>query len=474
MTLPNYQCLQVSCAHFTQPFKGQPKMSMNVTNRALRGSTALRGMKALRAEADPIADIRNLLTDIAAKQKDHLATFEAFKAENNANIDAKTKDVVQAEKVERINASLETQGKAIDDLNASIAALKLSGGEGKPGMNAAQRAHSKAFEAWFRKGTNEQALKDLEIKASLSVGSDPDGGYTVTPEMETTIDRVLPNVSAVRNLATVMTIGTGVYKKLFNKAGTGYGWVGETDTRSNTGTPQLAAQDFPVMEIYAQPAATQALLDDSFVDIAQWLADECAIVFGEQEGAAFVSGSGNNMPMGITSYATVADATFAGATSTNWGKLGYIASGAGSDFPTQAGTDPGPADSLFDLEDSLKTGYQANANWLMNRKSRARIRKFKSTQGEYLWQPSLIAGNPDTFDGKPITIDDNMPNIAANAYPIAYGDFKRGYLIVDRVGIRVLRDPFTSKPYVLFYTTKRVGGGVQNFEAIKLLKIASS
>lgn len=449
-------------------------MTMNVSTRALRGSTAMRGLKTLRAEADPMADIRNLIGEIAAKQKEHLKTFEDFKTENNAAVDAKLKDVVQAEKVDKINAALEEQGKAIDELNASLAAVKVSGGAGKGAMNAAQRAHAKAFDAWFRKGKNEENLKELEIKASLSSNSDPDVGYTVTPEMETTIDRVLPNVSAVRSLATVMTIGTSVYKKVFNKAGTGFGWVGETETRPNTATPQLAAQDFPVMEIYAQPAATQGLLDDSFVDIAQWLADECAIVFGEQEGVAFASGDGNNKPKGITSYATVADATFASATSANWGTLGYIATGGASDFVAQAGSDPGPADCMFDLEDSLKTGYQSNANWLMNRKSRARIRKFKSTQGEYLWQPSLILGNPDTFDGKPITIDDNMPNIGAGTYPIAYGDFKRGYLIVDRVGIRVLRDPFSSKPYVLFYTTKRVGGGVQNFEAIKLLKVATS
>lgn len=437
--------------------------------RDLRGSTALRGMKALRADADPIAELKTMLAEISAKQKDQAKTWDDFKAENNALVDAKLKDVVQGDKVDKINAALDVQGKAIDEINSSIAALKLSGGEGKPGMNAAQRAHAKAFDSWFRKGKDEQALRDLEIKASLSVGSDPDGGYTVTPEMETTIDRILPNVSAVRSLATVMTIGTGVYKKIFNKAGTGYGWVGETETRPNTGTPQLAAQDYPVMEIYAQPAATQALLDDSFVDIAQWLADECAIVFAEQEGAAFVSGDGNNKPKGITSYATTADATFASATSANWGKLGYIATGASADFAATA-----QADCLFDLEDSLKTGYQPNARWLMNRKTRASLRKFKNSLGDYLWQPGLQLGVPDTLDGKPITIDDNMPNVGAGTYPVAFGDFKRGYLIVDRVGIRVLRDPFTSKPYVLFYTTKRVGGGVQNFEAIKLLKVATS
>jgi HK97 family phage major capsid protein len=445
-------------------------MTMNVNHRALRGSTAIaRGMKALRADADPLAEVKTLLAEIGQKQKAHLQTFEEFKKENDAKIEAKTKDVVQADKVERINTALETQGKAIDDINSAIAAIKIGGGGDKKGMNAAERAHAKAFDAWFRKGKDPEALRELELKASLSVGSDPDGGYTVTPVMEQTIDRILPAVSAVRSLATVMQIGTGAYKKLFNKAGAASGWVGETETRANTAAPQLAAQDFPVMEIYAQPAATQTLLDDSFVNIENWLADECAIVFAEQEGIAFVSGDGNNKPKGITAYATVADATFAGATGANWGKLGYIATGAATDFAAAS-----QADCLFDLEDSLKTGYQPNARWLMNRKTRSSIRKFKNSLGDYLWQPGLQIGVPDTLDGKPITIDDNMPNIGAGTYPIAFGDFKRGYLIVDRVGIRILRDPFTAKPYVLFYTTKRVGGGVQNFEAVKLLKVAAS
>lgn len=441
----------------------------NVSLRDLRGSTGLRGLIALRAEVDPIAEIRSMLAQIGEKQKEQAKTFDTFKAENDASLAAKFKDVVQTEKVDRINASLEEQGKAIDELNSSIAAMKISGGDGKPGMNAAQRAHAQAFDAWFRKGKDPEALRELEIKASMSAGSDPDGGYTVTPTMEQTIDRILPAVSAIRSLATVMPIGTGSYKKLFNKSGATSGWVGETETRALTSTPQLAAQDFPVMEIYAQPAATQTLLDDSFVNIEQWLADECAIVFAEQEGIAFASGDGNNKPKGITAYTTVADATFAAATSANWGKIGYIATGAAADFTTTK-----QADCLFDLEDALKTGYQPNARWLMNRKTRSAIRKFTNSLGDYMWQPGLQIGVPDTLDGKPITIDDNMPNIGAGTYPIAFGDFKRGYLIVDRVGIRVLRDPFTAKPYVLFYTTKRVGGGVQNFEAIKLLKVASS
>lgn len=445
-------------------------MTMHVTREQLRGSSTLRGVRGIRADADPIGEIRALVTQIADAQKAQKTTFETFKTENDAKIEAKTKDVVQAEKVDRINAALDTQGKSIDELSAQLAALKIAGpgtnANGKP-RTAAQVAHGKAFDGWFRKGQNEAALQDLAIKAELAVGSDPDGGFTVTPEIEQTIDRILPNVSAIRGLATVMQIGSPVYRKVINKAGTSSGWVGETEDRAETGTPQLSGMDFPVMEIYAEPAATQALLDDSFVNIADWLAGEVSIVFAEQEGLAFAAGDGNNKPKGIVAYGTVADSGF--SASSNWGKLGYIPTGGAADFAAAA-----QADCLIDLEDALKTGYQPNARWLMNRKTRASIRKFKNSLGDYLWQPGLLLGTPDTLNGKPIVIDDNMPNVGAGTYPIAFGDFKRGYLIVDRVGIRMLRDPFSNKPFVLFYTTKRVGGGVQNFEAIKLLKVAAS
>jgi HK97 family phage major capsid protein len=305
------------------------------------------------------------------------------------------------------------------------------------------------------------------VKASLRTDSDPDGGYVVPDQMESTIDRVLGTVSAMRSIARVISISAGTYKKLVNQGGATGGWVGERESRPETSTPTLSELTFPAMELYANPAATQTLLDDARISIEQWLADEVSIVFAEKEGAAFISGTGVNQPRGLLSYDTVADASYA------WGKLGYVVSGVTAALTD--GTHNG-ADALTDLVYSIKQGYRQNSRFLMNRKTQAAIRKFKSkTEELYLWQPSIQVGQPATILGYPVTDDDNMPDATAGGnLPIAFGDFQRGYLIVDRMGIRVLRDPFTNKPYVHFYTTKRVGGGVQNFEAIKLLKIGTS
>jgi HK97 family phage major capsid protein len=297
----------------------------------------------------------------------------------------------------------------------------------------------------------------------MSVGSNPDGGYVVPLEIEQTIDRVLAKVSPIRALATVQQIGSNVYRKPISTNDAGTGWVAETDARPQTSTPNLSALDFPAMELYAMPAATQTLLDDAQVDIEQWLASEVQIVFAEQEGAAFINGNGTTQPKGILSYTNVADASWV------WGDLGYIASGAAGAFAAS-----NPSDALLDLAYAPKQAYRANATWVMNRKTEATIRKFKDSTGNYIWQPSVVAGQPATLFGFPVAVAEDMPDIAANSYSIAFGDFARGYLVVDRVGICTLRDPYSAKPYVLFYTTKRVGGGVQNFEAIKLMKFAVS
>jgi HK97 family phage major capsid protein len=216
------------------------------------------------------------------------------------------------------------------------------------------------------------------------------------------------------------------------------------------------------MELYAMPAATQTLLDDAIVDIGAWLADEVSVTFAEQEGAAFVNGDGVMQPRGLMTVDTVADVNWA------WGKVGFVKSGAAADFAAA-----NPVDRFIDLVYALKAGYRQNATWLMNRKTQGTIRKFKDGQGNYLWQPSAQAGQPATFLNYGIADDDNMADVGANALPVAFGDIKRAYLVVDRAGVRVLRDPYSAKPYVLFYTTKRVGGGVQDFQAVKFLKIAA-
>lgn len=394
-------------------------------------------------------------------------TFEAFKAERDkelADINKKLADVVQTEKVDRINNEVSELQKAIDQVNATLAALRVGGvGDGSDKPEKAE--YKAAFNKFFRKGVDSN-LQELAVKAAMSTDSDPDGGYVVPDTMESSIDRVLGTVSAMRELARVMQISTGEYKKIVNIGGTASGWVGERETRPQTATADLSALKFPVMEIYANPAATQTMLDDAAVDIEQWIADEVATEFAEQEGAAFISGNGVDKPRGILGYNTVANASW------SWGKLGFIKTNVAADI--NDATNNG-ADAFIDLVYSLKQGYRNGASFLMNNTLQSKARKLK-TIGDtesYLWQPSVQVGQPATLLGYPVADDDNMPDVGANAFPVAFGNFSRGYLIVDRIGIRVLRDPFTNKPYVMFYTTKRVGGGVQNFQAIKLLKCST-
>lgn len=392
--------------------------------------------------------------------------FAAFKAANDERLAAIEKgrgDVLNEEKVNRINNAVTEMQTTVDQQAQQLAALRLSGGGG--GAQPQNREYSTAFNRFFRRG-DTSALDALNVNNAASTGDEADGGFTVPVEIETTIDRVLAKTSAIRSLATVRQISSSLYRKPVSKGGATSGWVGETSDRDKTEGAKLSVIDFPTMELYAQPAATQGLLDDSAIDIGAWLADEVNITFAEQEGLAFWSGDGVKMPSGIASYGTVDDSTYSVAG--NWGKLGYVATGVAGGFAADS-----PTDTLISLAYALKQGYRQNATWLMNRKTQGTIRKFKDANGDYIWQPSVVAGQPSTLLGYPVADDDNIADVAAGAYPVAFGDFKRGYLIVDRVGIRVLRDNLTQKPYVLFYTTKRVGGGVQNFEAIKLLKVAA-
>jgi HK97 family phage major capsid protein len=213
------------------------------------------------------------------------------------------------------------------------------------------------------------------------------------------------------------------------------------------------------MELYAMPAAPPTLLEDSAVNIDAWIAEEVEIAFAEQEGAAFINGDGINKPKGFLAEITVAESAW------SWGNLGYEATGVDGAFPASDASDV-----LIETIYALKAGYRQNANWVMNRKTQAEIRKLKDADGNYLWAAPASAGMAASLMGFPLVEAEDMPDIASDSMAVAFGDFRRGYLIVDRTGVRVLRDPYSSKPYVLFYTTKRVGGGVQDFDAIKLLK----
>ena len=396
---------------------------------------------------------------------DFLRAFEQFKGANDerlAALERRSADVVTEEKVDRINKALDEQKRALDTLTLEAARPALSG-ERKARDDRGAIERKQAFDRYVRKG-DTAGLDALELKtAAFSAGSNADGGYTVPLEIETTIDDILAKASPIRSIATVRQIGGNVYRKPIATTGPATGWVAETASRPQTDTPTLAVIDFPAMELYAMPAATATLLDDSAVDIEQWLASEVQIVFAEQEGAAFVSGNGTTQPKGFLSETIVADASWA------WTKLGYVASGADGAFSSS-----NPTDALVSLAYAPKQAYRANGTWVMNRKTESVIRKFKDTTGNYIWQPGAAAGQPPTLLGYPVAEAEDMPDVASASYSIAFGDFARGYLVVDRVGIRTLRDPYSAKPYVLFYTTKRVGGGVQNFEAIKLMKFSAS
>jgi HK97 family phage major capsid protein len=388
--------------------------------------------------------------------------FSAFKDANDerlAQIETRMgADVVTEEKLSRIDQALDETKKRLDRLALDLARPPINGAAADERNG---REHKTAFDLYMRSG-EAAGLKALEAKA-LSRGSGPDGGYLVPVPAEREILRRLAKLSPIRAIASVREISAQSLRRAFTTTGPASGWVAEADPRPQTATQQIADMNFPAMELYAMPAATQTLLDDAVVDIEQWVADEVQVVFAEQEGAAFVNGDGVNKPKGFLAYTTVAD------TSWSWGNLGYVTTGVSGAF---AATNP--SDALFNLVYSLRAGYRQNGKFVMGRRAQSLVRQFKTTTGDYLWAPPASADGSASLMNFPVVEAEDMPDPAANSLSVAFGDFERGYVVVDRVGIRVLRDPYSAKPYVLFYTTKRVGGGVQNFEAIKLLKFGTA
>lgn len=416
---------------------------MSIENKA--------GVKQAADSAPPKGEIK-------AAMHEFLGAFEQFKQANDARLDAleaRAEDVLLDEKVARINTALDEQKSALDRLTLAAARPGLGGAAIVPDERKA------AFRRYMQAGESA-ALKTYEAKA-LSAGSQTDGGYLAPEETERLIMAALKEISPIRQIASVRTIGANVFRKPVSNGELTAGWVGETGARVETAASSLTAIDFPTMELYAMPAASQTLLDDAIVDVEQWLADEAQSEFAAQEGAAFVSGDGINQPKGFLSY------TIAPEASRGPDEIGYIATGVDGGFPASD-----PSDVLLDLIYTPKQAYRAKGRFVLNRSVLGQLRKFKDADGNYLWQPSNEAGAPARLLGYPVTECEDMPNIGSGANAIAFGDFSRGYLIVDRAGVRVLRDPYSAKPYVLFYTTKRVGGGVQDFDAIKLLKFATS
>ncbi|MDP5305657.1 phage major capsid protein [Paracoccus spongiarum] len=318
--------------------------------------------------------------------------------------------------------------------------------------------HQKAFNAYLRSG-DDDGLRGLVIEEKgLTVASD--GGFLAAPQVAETVQNVLRSGASLRKLAKVVAVESSAYEVLVDKGEIGAGWATEADA-TETASGGIERISIPVHELSAMPKASQRLLDDAAFDVESWLAERIAEKFARSEAAAFVNGDGVAKPRGILSYPVAPNAV---ATD---GQIGVITTGGLGDFD---GTAPG--DALIDLIYALGAEYRANASFVMNSKTAARVRKMKDAEGRFLWTDALAAGQTPQLLGYPVLISEDMPDVDLESLSIAFGDFHAAYTIVERPDLRVLRDPFSAKPHVLFYATKRVGGGVTDFRAVKLLQFA--
>lgn len=436
------------------------------------------------------------LKDIAQTLDEQGRAFEAFKKANDELIKAKAEGKALGDleaKVAKLSEALDTLSEAKAAIEALQKAANRPATEAEAksaealaaevkGFNIALRADYQlkgkpfpgeltpdqytAYKSGFFKvavGVKAEDLPDVERKA-LSAGSDPDGGYLLP---QATTGRTLAKLyeqSTMRQLATVQTISTNDIEGLLDNDEADAGWVSELGTRTDTDTPQVGKWRIEAHEMYAMPKASQKILDDAALDVEGWLAGKVADKFARVEGAAFWTGNGVGRPKGLAAYATAAtgDGTRA------WGTFEHVNTGANGDFHSTK------ADPLQDLLGAMKDQYLAGASFVMRREVRTKLRKLKeATSDRYLWEPSMQAGQPDRLLGYPVYIDQYMPSLSTGSLSLAFGDFRQAYLIVDRMGMRTLRDPYTAKPYVVFYTTKRCGAGAQNTEALKFLKFSA-
>ncbi len=380
---------------------------------------------------------------VKADAAELMAVFDSYRQANDtrlAEIEKKgASDPLTDERLARIDRRLEALS------------LKMARPDAAAASDTEPDERREAWTRYLRTG-DESGVARLDVK-SLNTGTGSEGGHVAPPELDRLIEARLLAASPMRQIATVRQTSAGVYKKPVG-LGAAASWVGEEAARPETAVTGLDLLTFPAGELYAMPAATQVLLEDAYADIDAWLADEVESAFAAQESAAFVTGNGTSKPKGFLSYDIVAEASHA------WGKVGFVP----GDF-----TDADAADQLIDLVYAPKSQFRTGARFVMNRRTVSAVRKLKDSDGRYVWQPGT-GGEAATLLGYPVTEVEDMPDIGAGNSAIAFGDFRRFYLITDRQGARVLRDPFSAKPYVLFYTTKRVGGGVQNFDAVKVMK----
>ncbi|RGP41643.1 hypothetical protein BPTFM16_01950 [Altererythrobacter insulae] len=356
---------------------------------------------------------------------------------------------------DKVEEQVTTLRSDVDEVKARLDKVSRAASRPTIGAGRDNSTEVKGFvDGYLRRG------RETEIK-SISGAVLSDGGYAVPDDIDARIVSELAEVSPIRALAQVVQTGSSGYRKLVATGGTASGWVSETAARPETDTPEFVEIAPPTGELYANPAASQSMLDDAGFDLETWLSSEIAMEFARAEGAAFVTGNGNNQPSGFLSAptSTAEDAVRA------FGSVQYIGSGDASGF------DAAPDAKLVDLIHTMKAGHRQGASFVMNSATLAEVRKLKTADGAFLWQPGLVEGQPDRLLGYPVVEAEDMPDIAAGAFPIAFGNFRHGYLIAESGPTQILRDPYTNKPFVHFYATKRVGGQVLDSAAIKLLKI---
>lgn len=386
------------------------------------------------------------------------AAFAAFKVANDAEIaELKRKghaDPVLSAQVQKANDEISRLQGEIDSMQKRAA--RPSQAQVADEQAEARSAHRKAFNGYVRRGVGADVLGELQVK-TLQIAVDADGGYAVPENLDKSIGSMEIHASPMESLVSAITAGAESYERLFDLRGLASGWVGESDARPVTASPTLGQFRPTYGELYASPQATQKMLDDAFFDVEGWLAAAVAEKFAQDLDVAIISGNGTNKPKGILAYTLAQTADESRA--------------FGTIEKRHTGTSAGgiTADFLMDVQRMLKPGYRANSTWLMAGATLDTVRKLKDSTNQYLWQPGLADGSPAKLLGRPVVEDENVPAIGAASKSIIYGDFKRAYKLVNLRGVRVLRDPYTAKPNVIFYSTKRVGGGVEDTAAVKVV-----
>lgn len=460
---------------------------MTAHHAAFLATAAAAGFQYERRDAPDLKKLTETIDRIGV-------AFEEYKKTNDQRLlELKSKggvDPLLEEKLRKVDAELSTLAEmktALEAMQTKLArpgVLQAAASEQRESPEAL--AYRQAFVSWVRNPTDhqrsallQQRARELQRVEAKAFGGDDGfetratqtvtstgaaGGFALPEIIERQIQRLSVDISPIRQIATVRSVGSPDYKELFDVNGAAFEWVGETDARNQTNTPDLAEVAPTFGMASAKPQASEESLDDLFFDVENWLITSAAEAIAQGEGASFVNGNGTKKPTGfLAGPAPVATADASRA----FGTLQYIASGQAAAMPTSA-------DTFLDIVYSLRARYRANARWVSNKLTLSSVRKYKDSTGQYLWQPSMMAGQPDTFMGYPVTEAEDMPVVAANAFSLAFGDFREGYLIADRVGMRMTRDEITSPGFVKFYVRKRVGGRLRNTQAIKLLKIAAS